>query len=263
MQDAFAQRILEAKAWHQLKPAKTPLVQGSLITQFLAKIQLLPPNDSNTSHSLDPNSQRGECDLIRATGTNCIKTDDSFILTASVPNRLAQRNHRKKLKRRLHDPERRAGTSDGTPSGGESKRASSKISKKSSQLVSEQHKQQSTVHSASVAPQKHVSRRQFTPQIPPTPYDEGRGSHLCPLFAYSGYPPPPEDMFLAPNGEHAHHQAYRPIATAEPYSNYLAKPVPVTLPSITHFIDSMSPYVYLSSCTTYPLIPAIHATLRS
>jgi len=31
MQDAFTQRILEAKAWNQLKPAKTPLAQGSLI----------------------------------------------------------------------------------------------------------------------------------------------------------------------------------------------------------------------------------------
>ncbi|KAB5583191.1 hypothetical protein GE09DRAFT_1050072 [Coniochaeta sp. 2T2.1] len=180
-----------------------------------------------------------------------------------IQNRIAQRNYRKKLKRRLEDLERRAGTSDGTSSGGESKNANSKSSKKTQSAPSKPQKQQSTVHIASVAPPK-MSHSQFTPPMnaddeylfPPTPYDERERSHSPQLFAYSTYPPPPEDMLLPPYGGQSH-QSYRPMTTGEPYPDYLATTVPVTLPSMTHFSDAikrepggfggedgLSPYVY-------------------
>lgn len=180
-----------------------------------------------------------------------------------IQNRIAQRNYRKKLKRRLEDLERRAGTSDGTSSGGESKQTSStKNSKKSAPKT----QKQQSVNIAPVAqpPKPQMSRSQFTPPMhaddeylfPPTPYDERERSHTPPLFAYSTYPPPPEDMLLPPYGGQPHHQSYRPMTTAEPYPDYLSAPVPVTLPSMTHFSDAikrepaygeesaLSPYVY-------------------
>jgi hypothetical protein len=87
-----------------------------------------------------------------------------------------------------------------------------------------------------------MSQSQFTPPMhsddeylfPQTPYDERERSHTPPLFAYSSYPPPPEDMLLAPY----HHQSYRPMTT-EAYPDYLATTVPVTLPSMTHFSDAV------------------------
>lgn len=171
----------------------------------------------------------------------------------------------KKLKRRLEDLERRAGTSEGTSSGGESKQASSKNSKKTQQSVPKAQKQQSTVHIAPVPPApKRVSQSQFTPPMhaddeylfPPLPYDERERSHTPPLFTYSTYPPPPEGVLLPPYGGQPQPQQYRPVTTAEPYPDYLTAPVPATLPPMTHFTDELkrepafseesglSPYVY-------------------
>lgn len=118
------------------------------------------------------------------------------------------------------------------------------------------------MHIAPIAPVK-MPQNQFTPPMhaddeylfPPTPYDERERSQSPQLFAYSTYPPPPEDMLLPPYGAQSH-QAYRPMATGEPYPDYLATTVPVTLPSMTHFSDAikrepafgedtgLSPYVY-------------------
>lgn len=168
----------------------------------------------------------------------------------------------KKLKRRLEELERRAGTSDGTSSSGETKQTSSKSSKKT-QSAPKAQKQQSTVHLAPVAAPQKMSQGQFTPPMhaddeylfPPTPYDERERSHSPQLFTYSTYPAPPEDMLLPPYGAQ-HQQAYRPMTTTDPYPDYgLATAVPVTLPSMTHFSDAikresfgedsgLSPYVY-------------------
>ena len=84
---------------------------------------------------------------------------------------------------------------------------------------------------------------QFTPPMhnddeylfPPTQYDERERSQTPPLFAYSTYPPPPEDVLLAP---YTTAQSYRPL-TAEVYPDYLAATVPATLPSMTHFSDAI------------------------
>jgi hypothetical protein len=70
---------------------------------------------------------------------------------------------------------------------------------------------------------------------PPTTRDERERSHTPPMFAYSTYPPPPEDMLL---NSYNSMQPYRPITT-DVYSEYLTAAVPVTLPSVTHFSDAM------------------------
>ncbi|KAK0709619.1 hypothetical protein B0T26DRAFT_653114 [Lasiosphaeria miniovina] len=154
-----------------------------------------------------------------------------------IQNRIAQRNYRKKLKRRLEELERRAGTSDGaSSSGGEKASPPSKSNKKSQQS----HKAQKQ---ASAPPTKPTVQTQFSPPMHhddeylfPSSYDERERSHTPPMYAYSTYPPPPEDMLLAPYGAV---QGYRPVTT-EAYSEYMTPPpVPVTLPSMTHFNDAL------------------------
>ena len=70
----------------------------------------------------------------------------------------------------------------------------------------------------------------------PHSYDERERSHTPPMFTYSTYPPPPEEMIMPPYGAV---QGYRPMPT-ESYPEYLSPPsVPVTLPSMTHFSDAI------------------------
>lgn len=156
-----------------------------------------------------------------------------------IQNRIAQRNYRKKLKRRLEDLERRAGTSDGTSSGGEKTSATTKSNKRAQQATTKSQKQ-----AQPAPPPKPMPQSQFTPPMhaddeylfPPTPYDERERSHTPPLFAYSAYPPPPEEMLLSP---YSTPHTYRPMTTAEAYPDYLSAAVPVTLPSMTHFSDAI------------------------
>jgi hypothetical protein len=71
----------------------------------------------------------------------------------------------------------------------------------------------------------------------PPSYDERERSHTPPMFTYSTYPPPPEDMMMAP---YAAVQGYRPMP-GDPYPEYLAPSAapPVTLPPVTHFSDAI------------------------
>jgi hypothetical protein len=89
---------------------------------------------------------------------------------------------------------------------------------------------------------KQQVQGQYTPPMhhddeylfPPTYHNERERSHTPPMFAYSAYPPPPEEMMLPPYGAV---QGYRP---QEAYPEYLTTPpVPVTLPSMTHFSDAI------------------------
>ncbi|KAK0617428.1 hypothetical protein B0T14DRAFT_568925 [Immersiella caudata] len=154
-----------------------------------------------------------------------------------IQNRIAQRNYRKKLKKRLEDLERRAGSSDGASSGGEK---SSSAVKSGTKRTQQQPKAQKP---APAAPMKQQVQGQFTPPMhhddeylfPPSYHNERERSHTPPMFAYSAYPPPPEEMLLPPYS--AAVQGYRPHET---YSEYLTpQPVPVTLPSMTHFSDAI------------------------
>ncbi|KAK1755660.1 hypothetical protein QBC47DRAFT_445896 [Echria macrotheca] len=153
-----------------------------------------------------------------------------------IQNRIAQRNYRKKLKRRLEELERRAGNSDGGSSGNEKSSTSSATPKATTKRASP-----AKARKASPVPVKQQVQGHFTPPMhhddeylfPPS-YNERDRSHTPPMFAYSTYPPPPEEMLLPPYG--AMH-GYRPQET---YPEYLTPAsVPVTLPSMTHFSDAI------------------------
>jgi Skp family chaperone for outer membrane proteins len=184
-----------------------------------------------------------------------------------IQNRIAQRNYRKKLKKRLEDLERRAGSSDEASSAGEKQPSPSKSSKKTQsasnkkQQQPQQQQQQKTqpqiaVHLSPVPPpaKYHMpppSQSQFTPPMNAddeylfqgTPYDGRERSHTPPLFAYSSYPPPPEDILRGSYHDQQPYQPYRPVTT-EAYTYDLATTIPATLPSMTqpsmtHFSDAV------------------------
>jgi len=148
----------------------------------------------------------------------------------------------KKLKRRLEDLERRAGSSSASPP------------QVHAELQQQQHRVEKNV-------QQHYRRspeilhRQPSPRLLQSHYTppmednlrfshgfEREGSRTPPLFAYHSYPAP-EEIVHPP---YPQSQPYRPVSSSE-YSDYLA-PVPVTLPSMMHFhevkreVDTMSPF---------------------
>lgn len=143
----------------------------------------------------------------------------------------------KKLKKRLEDLERRAGTSDDASSSGNEK-ASPPTKTKRAPAPKTQTQRQSPP-----AQVKPTLQGQYTPPMHhddeylfPQSYDERERSNTPPMFAYSTYPPPPEEMIMPPYGAV---QSYRPMAT-DSYPEYLTPaPVPVTLPSMTHFSDAI------------------------
>jgi hypothetical protein len=143
----------------------------------------------------------------------------------------------KKLKKRLEDLERRAGTSEEASSSGNEK-PSPPTKTKRTQTTKAQRQ-------TPPAPVKPAMQSQYTPPMHhedeylfPPAYDDRQRSHSPPMFAYSTYPPPPEEMMMPPYGAVP---AYRPMPT-ESYPEYLSPPpvpVPVTLPSMTHFSDAI------------------------
>lgn len=173
-----------------------------------------------------------------------------------IQNRIAQRNYRKKLKRRLEDLERRAGTSDGAS---DSEKQNQALPAKQSKRTQQPPAPKPT---KAPAPSKPVIHGQFTPPMhhdellfPPT-YDERERSHTPPMFSYPAYPPPDELLLAIPYGS-AH--TY-PITTAEPYPAYVPAAVPVTLPPMNHFTEAVKRGGYaaeegLSPYMNYGYIP--------
>ncbi|KAK4444671.1 hypothetical protein QBC34DRAFT_474407 [Podospora aff. communis PSN243] len=154
-----------------------------------------------------------------------------------IQNRIAQRNYRKKLKKRLEDLERRAGSSDGASSGGEKSSSTIKTGTKRTQ---QQTKAQKPAAAASMKQQvqghfsppmhhdNHPDQYLFPTAAYPTERDR---SHSPYLYADSEYPAPPAMPLPS-------YEAYR---LSETYTTeYLAQQqVPVTLPSMTHFSDAI------------------------
>ncbi|KAM0331731.1 hypothetical protein ACHAQA_003410 [Verticillium albo-atrum] len=176
-----------------------------------------------------------------------------------IQNRIAQRNYRKKLKRRLEDLERRAGE-EGNSGAEKTTQSKSTTSKRLQSTSTKSHK---------AAPERQQNQGQFTPPMNQDdeflfpPYDDGRErSHTPPLFPYSSYPPP-DELILAPS--YSVGQSYHPpITTAEVYSSYMSAPVPVTLPPMNHFNDAVKREHYPSddgySYMNYGYIPGIEMT---
>jgi len=190
-----------------------------------------------------------------------------------IQNRIAQRNYRKKLKRRLEDLERRAGSPEGTeapkpsPSTAKNSKRSPSASK-ASKTTQQQQQQQRLVQGDSVevaspppapaassvappaaAPVKAIPQMQFTPPmepvdefIIPSQYDDRERSHTPPaVFPYSSYPPP-DDLMMNPYSTTAS-QPYPTLVSADGgYPSYLATAtaVPSTIPPMTHFNDAFS-----------------------
>ncbi|KAF4978301.1 hypothetical protein FZEAL_5274 [Fusarium zealandicum] len=158
-----------------------------------------------------------------------------------IQNRIAQRNYRKKLKRRLEDLERRAGSSDDA----DSDKQPQKTTKSKRASLSKSQKPQPATPSKPV-----ISQGQFTPPMEPTDdlffhgtYDDRARSNSPPQFAYSTYPAP-DEILLTPYGSA---QPYPTMTTADAYPNYLtASTVPMTLPSMTHFSDAVKRESYSS-----------------
>ncbi|KAH8650462.1 hypothetical protein BGZ61DRAFT_542188 [Ilyonectria robusta] len=173
-----------------------------------------------------------------------------------IQNRIAQRNYRKKLKRRLEDLERRAGSSDDAESDKQPQKTTK--SKRSSSSSKSQKSQPAT-------PAKPViSQGQFIPPREPTDdlffpgtYDDRARSNSPSQFTYSTYPAP-DEILLAP---YVSTQPYLTMTTADAYPNYLnASTVPMMLPSMTHFSDVIKRESYpsddgLSPYMTYGYMP--------
>lgn len=158
----------------------------------------------------------------------------------------------KKLKRRLEDLERRAGSSDGgsPPLDNEKPWTASRVTKTA----------QTTPKAPKQAVPKPVAQGLLSPPLHPgdmllaahVSYDERERPHSPPFMGYSAYPPP-DDMIM---GAYSQPQTYQPM-TAEAYPHYMeSHAAPVTLPSMTDFSDairrespgypgedSMSPYM--------------------
>ncbi|KAJ8070045.1 hypothetical protein OCU04_000445 [Sclerotinia nivalis] len=166
-----------------------------------------------------------------------------------IQNRIAQRNYRKKLKRRLEDLERRAGSSSASPP----------------QAHVELHQQpECSNENQQYRRSPENVQRQVSPRLLPSQYTppmhsddeiifsqnfDRDGSRTPPLFTYHTYPAP-EDISYPP---YPHSQPYRAVSDSErseAYQHYMAPTVPVTLPSMMHFNnaikrepeDTMSPY---------------------
>ncbi|EAQ85021.1 hypothetical protein CHGG_09035 [Chaetomium globosum CBS 148.51] len=190
-----------------------------------------------------------------------------------IQNRIAQRNYRmykmpdpqgqlgsrvyrelnvpptgKKLKKRLEELERRAGTSDDASSSGNEKASPPAKTKRTqaakTQKQSPPAQMKPTLQGQYTPPMHHDDEYLFAHS-----YDERERSNTPPMFAYSTYPPPPEEMIMPPYGAV---QSYHRAMPTESYQEYLSPPpVPVTLPSMTHFSDAIK-----REATAYPGAPA-------
>ncbi|KFH44144.1 hypothetical protein ACRE_051010 [Hapsidospora chrysogenum ATCC 11550] len=170
-----------------------------------------------------------------------------------IQNRIAQRNYRKKLKRRLEDLERRAGS----PDSAESDKLPSPPTTKAKRASSNNKAAKPRVQPTAVKP---APQMQFTPPLEssgdeflfPTTVDDRQRSHTPPMYHYSVSYPPPEETLLAPYGST---QPYQHISTMDSYPSYLsAASMAPTVPSMTHFSDAFKRESYSgeSSITQYP-----------
>ncbi|KAI0022911.1 hypothetical protein F4780DRAFT_732159 [Xylariomycetidae sp. FL0641] len=169
-----------------------------------------------------------------------------------IQNRIAQRNYRKKLKRRLEDLERRAGSSDEAPS-------PTNGSEKPAQQPSSRNNNKKTSSSKNTkSASKPIHQQQYTPPMAyddepmfASSYDSRERSHSPSFIAYSAYPPP-DEMFVPP---YASSQSYHPVTTAEVYPPYMATTVSCTLPPLTHFNDAIKRESYSAEEPMSPYMP--------
>ncbi|OAP60598.1 hypothetical protein AYL99_05600 [Fonsecaea erecta] len=156
-----------------------------------------------------------------------------------IQNRIAQRNYRKKLKRRLEDLERRAGSSSASPEQQHSELATPPVketSQKQTQSMARQPSRSSVSHEIPRA----------SPELLPLDdhsslFDTPAGRHLSihsqPAFTFSSYPPTTAYLHY----EHQQHPAFDNHANY--YSSY-QYPVEVTSSSLPPTLPTMLPSAY-------------------
>jgi len=193
-----------------------------------------------------------------------------------IQNRIAQRNYRKKLKRRLEDLERRAGSSDEADNERQSSAStsSSNAATRTTPPPKNNKRASSTKKTAQQTPpvKPMPTHGQFTPPMEShdefvfsAPYDDRERSHTPPIFTYPSYPAP-DDMMVPPYGSGA---AYPAMTTADAYPTYLAATtVPVTLPSMEHFSDAVKREPYpseepMNPYMNYNFVPAVNVPVSS
>ncbi|ROV91386.1 hypothetical protein VPNG_09990 [Cytospora leucostoma] len=151
-----------------------------------------------------------------------------------IQNRIAQRNYRKKIKERMADLERRAGT-DGNKtqiSGGSKKATKNKKS----------HRRQSSPPPASgqtLAPPQQVSHNPFTPPMNPedqffSPSPPASSPRSSSNYHATYSPPSDSGMMMPPFGS----PQTQPISTSAPYHFGMATTTAPTLPPMTFFADA-------------------------
>ncbi|KAL3420843.1 hypothetical protein PVAG01_07288 [Phlyctema vagabunda] len=150
-----------------------------------------------------------------------------------IQNRIAQRNYRKKLKRRLEDLERRAGSSSASPP-----QTHAEL-QQNDRRVNNGNQQYRTSPEA-VAPA--ISPRQLPTQYTPPMHNDDEymfnngydreGSRTPPLLYHNTYPAP-EEISFSPYQSNPY-----PSERPEPYSTYM-QPISVTLPPMSHFNEQM------------------------
>jgi hypothetical protein len=148
-----------------------------------------------------------------------------------IQNRIAQRNYRKKIKRRLEDLERRAGSSSASPEQSHAELApivDSKHIKQENGVKRQRSKQDSSARGR---------RRSPEPPYSPIKYDRSEVSYsrdlsISPPPSYSYPYSLPEPVVHAPYPQHA------PFNTLPaPYPSYSGQPqyLPTTLPSMSQY----------------------------
>ncbi|TWU75069.1 hypothetical protein ED733_006720 [Metarhizium rileyi] len=183
-----------------------------------------------------------------------------------IQNRIAQRNYRKKLKRRLEDLERRAGSSDDGET--EKKPQPTNSSKSKRQSTSKTPKSSSSASTTTTTTTKpiQISQGQFTPPMEnseeivfPNGFEKRERSQTPPMFAY---PPYPDELLM---DTYASAQPYSSISAADPYPHYLAATtMPTTLPAMPNFSDVMKPCDDgLSSYINYSFVSAVDVNMSS
>jgi len=160
-----------------------------------------------------------------------------------IQNRIAQRNYRKKLKRRLEDLERRAGSSSASPPQmhvelEQPERSESSVNRR--YLRSPEQESASDLDSHSRHNSPDALHHQYTPPLQSedeaifSHHRYGREVSRSPTFTYHNYPAP-DDILYPPFSQS---QPYRTTTSraepykTEPYQEYLAPIQPTTLPSL-------------------------------
>ncbi|KAF2196750.1 hypothetical protein GQ43DRAFT_435742 [Delitschia confertaspora ATCC 74209] len=189
-----------------------------------------------------------------------------------IQNRIAQRNYRKKLKKRLEDLERRAASSSASP-----EQRPAELHR--STTTSPRQEYPSPASTTDSSDNHDYSRR--TPEVQYGSHHEERGmfSHQYtrqlstspPPFSYSAYPAPDAAAYHPYASTHAPYHSVPAPTTPEmsaysPYLPPLSSPYPTTLPSIVHHPtkeyypeDEISPFSMSYATMAGIDIPAPHS----